>query len=134
MALVFLVVVALTGFIVYRLHGAFISHSTTPAAGDDKTAIIPISEKRVVLEVFGTPGSVATINYLDVKAQPQRVDNVTLPWSYTITSTDTAVVGNVVAQGDGNSIGCRILVDGVVKDERSFDAVNAYTFCLDKSG
>lgn len=134
MVLVGVVVVAVAGFCVYRLHGAFLAHNTAPAAGDNKTAIIPISEKRVVLEVYGAPGTVATINYLDVNAQPQRVDNVSLPWSYTITSTDTAVVGNVVAQGDGNSIGCRILVDGVVKDERSFNAVNAYTFCLDKSG
>jgi hypothetical protein len=134
MTLVSLVVLVIAGFVVYRLHGAFIAHSGTPAAGDDKTAIVPISEKHVELQVFGAPGAVATINYLDVNAQPQRVDNVTLPWSYTITSTDTAIVGNVVAQGDGDSIGCRILVDGVVKDERSFNAVNAYTFCLDKSG
>jgi len=41
------------------------------------------------------------------------------------------VFANIVAQGDSDSIGCRIIIDGAVKDERS---VNAYTFCLDKSG
>ena len=45
-----------------------------------------------------------------------------------------AVVGNVVAQGNGDSIGCRIIVNGEVKDERTVNKVDAYTFCLDKSG
>ena len=81
-----------------------------------------------------TPGSTATINYQDVHAAPQRVDNVPLPWSYTITTTDPAVIANVVAQGNGNTLGCRITVNGVVKDERTVNEVSAYTFCLDKSG
>ena len=45
--------------------------------------------------VFGAPGTVATINYLDVNAQPQSADNVTLPWSYDTTTTDPAVFVNV---------------------------------------
>jgi hypothetical protein len=88
----------------------------------------------VVLEVFGAPGAVATINYLDVNAQPQQVLNAPLPWSYTITSTEPAVVGNVVAQGNGDTLGCRITVNGEVKDERTVNKVDAYIFCLDKSG
>jgi hypothetical protein len=51
------------------------------------------------------------MNYLDVNAQPQ-----------------------LVAKGDSDSIGCRIIIDRVVNDERSVKTVNAYTFCLDKSG
>jgi hypothetical protein len=42
--------------------------------------------------------------------------------------------GHTTAQGGSDSIGCRIIIDGVVKDERSVKTVNAYTFCLDKSG
>ena len=53
----------------------------------------------MTLEVFGPPGTVATINYLDVDAQPQRVDDTTLPWSYNVTTTDPAVFVNVMAQG-----------------------------------
>ena len=96
--------------------------------------IVPFSPKQVIYEVFGTPGSTATINYQDVHAAPQRVDNVPLPWSYTITTTDPAVIANVVAQGNGNTLGCRITVNGVVKDERTVNELSAYTFCLDKSG
>jgi hypothetical protein len=39
---------------------------------------------------------------------------------------------NIIAQGDG-TIACRITVDGVVKDERTIDGVNAQTSCLVKS-
>ena len=134
MVLVAVAVVALAGFAVYRLHGVFGSQHKTSAASGISNEIIPFNPKHVVLEVFGAPGTVATINYLDVNAQPQQVLDATLPWSYTITTTEPAVVGNVVAQGNSNFIGCRIIVNGEVKDERSFNEVNAYTFCLDKSG
>ncbi|ETZ39124.1 conserved membrane family protein [Mycobacterium intracellulare MIN_061107_1834] len=40
---------------------------------------------------------------------------------------------NIVAQGDSNQIGCRIIVDEVVKDERSSQGMNAQTFCIVKS-
>ena len=74
------------------------------------------------------------MNYLDVNAQPQRVDDAVLPWSYDVTTTEPAVFANIVAQSDSDSIGCRIIIDGAVKDKRSVKTVNAYTFCLDKSG
>ena len=83
---------------------------------------------------FGPPGTVATITYLDVNAQPQRADAVTLPWAYDTTTTQPAVFVNVAAQGDSDSIGCRIKIDDVVKDERSVNTLNAFTYCLDKSG
>ena len=134
MVLVAVAVVTLAGFAVYRLHGVFGSHHKTSAASGISNEIIPFNPKHVVLEVFGAPGTVATINYLDVNAQPQQVLDAILPWSYTITTTEPAVVGNVVAQGNSIFIGCRIIVNGEVKDERSFNEVNAYTFCLDKSG
>lgn len=134
MLLVAVVIVAAAGFSVYRLHGIFGSQHNTSSAEAGLNAIVPFNPKQVVLEVFGAPGNVATINYLDVDASPRQVLNASLPWSYTITTTQPAVVANVVAQGTGNSIGCRITVNGVVKDERTVREVNAYTFCLDKSG
>ena len=122
------------GFAIYRLHGIFGSHNNTSANSGLSNEIVPFNPKQVVLEVFGAPGAVATINYLDVNAQPQQVKNAPLPWSFTITTTEPAVVANVVAQGNGDTLGCRITVNGVVKDESSVNKVNAYTFCLDKSG
>jgi Mycobacterium membrane protein len=131
--LVAVAVVAIAGFSVYRLHGIFGSDNNVSAAGGISNEIVPFNPKHVLLEVFGPPGTVATINYLDVNAAPQRVDNTTLPWSHTITTTEPAVFANLVAQGDSDSIGCRITVNGVVKDERFVNKLDAYTFCLDKS-
>jgi hypothetical protein len=39
-------------------------------------------------------------------------------------------VGNIVAQGTGNTLGCRIIVDDVVKAERVSHEVNAFTYCV----
>jgi Mycobacterium membrane protein len=58
---------------------------------------------------------VAGIGYFYVNADPQQVP---------------AVVGSVVAQGDSNSIGCPIVVDGQVTAERISHEVNAYPQCL----
>jgi hypothetical protein len=54
--------------------------------------------------------------------------------AYDTTTTQPAVFVNVSAQGDSNSIGCRIKIDNAVKDERSANTLNAFTYCLDKSG
>lgn len=134
MVLVAVVVVAVAAFAVYRLHGIFGSHDVTATSGELADNTEPFNPKHVVLEVFGPPGTVATITYLDINAQPQHVEGATLPWSYDTTTTQPAVFVNVQAQGNSNSIGCRIKIDDVVKDERSVNTVNAYTYCLDKSG
>src|ERR1700733_626189 len=134
MGMVAVAVGAVAGVAVDGLPGVFGSHNKTSNASAFSNEIVPFNPKHVVLEVFGAPGTVATINYLDVNAQPQRVDDATLPWSYDTTTTEPAVFLNVVAQGNSDSIGCRILIDGVVKDERTVNTMNAYTYCLDKSG
>jgi Mycobacterium membrane protein len=134
MLLVAVVVVGVAGLCVYRLHGIFGSHYNTSTASAFSNEIVPFNPKHVVLDVFGPPGAVATINYLDVNAQPQQVDDATLPWSYNITTTEPAVFVNVMAQGNSESIGCRITIDDVVKDERTVNTMNAYVYCLDKSG
>jgi hypothetical protein len=134
MVLVAAVVVGVAAFGVYRLHGVFGSHNNASADNAVSNEIVPFNPKQVIYEVFGAPGATATINYQDVHAAPQRVDNARLPWSYTITTTDPAVIANLTAQGNGSTLGCRIIIDGEVKDERIVNAVSAYTFCLDKSG
>src|SRR6195952_4584107 len=134
MILVAVLVIAIAGFAVYRLNGIFGSQDVTSTPSGAGNNIVPFNPKHVVMEVFGPPGTVATITYLDVHAQPQRADAVTLPWAYDTTTTDPAVFVNIAAQGDSDSIGCRIKIDDVVKDERSADNVNAFIYCLDKSG
>ncbi|QZT60313.1 MmpS family protein [Mycolicibacterium austroafricanum] len=133
MLLVVVVVATVSGFAVYRLQGIFGSDSGASPTTGVSNEIVPFNPKHVTLEVFGAAGAVATINYLDGDSEPREIRDAALPWAYTITTTQPAVFANVVAQGDGDVIGCRITVNGVVKDERTVNNVNAYTFCMDKS-
>jgi flagellar basal body-associated protein FliL len=131
--LVIAIVVAVAGFCVARLRTFYGAEDmraiTNGSAGDIK----PFNPKRVVYEVFGPPGTIADINYLDIKAQPQRASNAPLPWRLSVMTTLPAVSVNVVAQGNRNRIGCRIVVNDVVEDERQNTGVNAQTFCVVKS-
>lgn len=134
MPLVILLVVVVAAFAVDRLHGIFgKSELTRPGSGLANDPA-PFNPKTVVYEIFGPPGTVATINYLDLDAEPQIARDVTLPWTLTLTTTAPAAAANIVAQGDSDTIGCRITVDDVVKDEKTSTGVNAQTFCLVKSG
>jgi hypothetical protein len=132
-ALAIVVLVAVGGFAVYRLHGAFGGHTAESAVGAHADEIRPFNPKHVVLEVFGAAGAQADINYLDVDAAPQRIDSMPLPWSYSVATTAPAVSVNVVAQGDGDVIGCRITVNGHIKDQRTVTGTHPQAFCLVKS-
>lgn len=134
MPLLIAVVVAVAAFAVDRLHGLFgkteLTREGSGLANDTK----PFNPKVVTYEIFGPPGTVATINYLNLDAEPQIARDVTLPWSLTLTTTAPAAPANIVAQGNSDTIGCRITVDDVLKDERVSTGVNAQTFCIVKSG
>ncbi len=116
-----------------RLHSVFGSQKSPSYADTKITDTKPFNPKHLTYEVFGPPGTVATISYFDVNADPQRIDNASLPWSLDFETTEATAVGSVVAQGDSASIGCRILVDGEVKAERISNEMNAFTFCLLKA-
>jgi Mycobacterium membrane protein len=130
---VILAVAIVGGFIVYRVHGYFGSEKRETYADSNLENAKPFNPKQLTYEVFGPPGTTADISYFDVNADPKRVDGAQLPWTLRVTTTLASVMGNLVAQGNSNSIGCRITVDGVVKAERVSNEVNAYTYCLVKS-
>jgi Mycobacterium membrane protein len=128
--LVLVVVLAVSGLLVMRLHKVFGSQNLNAAGANVK--IVQFHPKILVYDVFGAAGSTAVIDYFDADANTHEV-NVALPWSLTISTTLPSVSGNIMAQGDGDQIGCRITVDGTVRNENSSDGVNAQTFCLVKS-
>ena len=101
----------------------------TPVCSDTAAKFNP---KVVVYEVFGT-GSTAVVNYTGLNGLPQRTGEVSLPWSLRLETTVPSVMPNLLAQGDGQSIGCRVRVDDEVKDERTAQGVNAATYCLVKA-
>lgn len=101
----------------------------TPVGSDTAQKFNP---KVVVYEVFGS-GSTAVINYTDLDGLPQKTGEVPLPWSLRLETTVPSVMPNLLAQGNGESIGCRVVVDDVVKDERTAEGVNSATYCLVKA-
>jgi Mycobacterium membrane protein len=128
-----LVVIAAGGFAVSRLHGIFGSDKRPSYADTKINDSKPFNPKHLTYEVFGSPGTVANISYFDVNTEPQHIEGASLPWSLDFAMTETSAVGSVVAQGDSDNIGCRIIVDGEVKTERISNQVNAFTSCLLKS-
>jgi MmpS family membrane protein len=134
LSLLVLLMVAIGGFVIFRMHGIFGSDTQITREGSGiNSDTKPFNPKRVTYEVFGPTGSVATINYLDLSANPQSVKGASLPWSLTLTTTAPATSPILLAQGNAESIGCRITVDGKVKDEKSASGVDAFTFCQVKS-
>ncbi len=130
--LVLVVVLSVSGLVVIRLHKIFGSQDLNANAGAG-IEIVQFNPKVVVYEVFGPAGTTANINYWDADANTHQVNAAPLPWSFTISTTLPAVSANIMVQGDGDQIGCRITVDGVKREERQSDGVNAQTFCLVKS-
>ena len=125
------VVLAVSGLIVVRLHKVFASQDLN-ANANAGIEIVQFNPKIVIYDVFGPTGTTAKIDYFDADANTHEV-NTALPWSTTISTTLPAVSANIMAQGDGDQIGCRVTVDGVVRDQKSTDGRNAQTFCLVKS-
>lgn len=130
--LLLVVVTVIAGYTVSRIRTFFGSEGVlvTPEVFADDPE--PFDPKVVKYEISGS-GSYANINYLDLDAKPQRIDGAALPWSLTLETTAPSAAPNIIAQGDGESISCRIVVDDELRDERTATGVDALTFCFLKS-
>jgi hypothetical protein len=129
---VLVVVLSVSGLVVSRIHKIFGSQDLNTNAGAG-IQIVQFNPKVVVYEVSGPPGTTANINYWDENANTHQVNAAPLPWSYTISTTLPAVSANIMAQSNGDQITCRIIVDGVLRENQNSNGVNAQTFCLVKS-
>lgn len=135
MPLVVVVAVFLGGVAVIRLRGVFGSDEIFTATASSAEPLEPSHVKRVIYEVYGRPGDTSgSVSYLNKNAQPEQAEFTSLPWTYAMTTTVPAVIASVVAQGNSDNIGCRITVNGEVKDERSSAGHHAQTSCLVKAG
>jgi hypothetical protein len=126
--LVIVVVIAAGGLTVSRLHGLFGAGENRSYADTRIDAAKPFNPKHLKYEIFGPPGTVAVISYFDGNGDPKHL-SVPLPWSLEFPISTAASIGSVAAQGDSDSIGCRITVDGTVKDEEISNEVSAFTSC-----
>lgn len=130
--IVIVIVVLIAGFTVSRVRTFFGMNPILVTPKNFADDAEPFNPKVVKYEIYGN-GTYADINYLDLNSKPVRVDAASLPWSLTLSTTAPSVLPNIVAQGDGTSISCRITVDDEVKDTKTTDGVNAQTFCLVKN-
>ena len=131
--LIVVVAVALGGVAVSQLRAVFGSDAIFTATGSSAEPLEPSHVKQVTYEVYGPGDTTGSVSYLDKNAQPEQANFTGLPWTFTITTTVPAVIANVVAQGNSDNIGCRITVNGVVKDEQSSAGHHAQTSCLVKA-
>jgi hypothetical protein len=129
--LVLIVVLAVSGLVVSRLHKMFASEDLNPNAGKG-VEIVQFNPKILVYDVDGTPGSNAQIGYFDPDGNVHSV-TVPLPWSVTLSTTLPTVSASLMAQTDGDQIHCKVTVNGAVREEQSADGINAQTYCLVKS-
>ncbi len=129
--LVLIAVLAVSGLAVSRLHKQFASADLNAGAGAG-IEIVQFNPKIMVYEVYGSPGSTAQISYFDADANV-HLETAPLPWSITLSTLLPTVSASLMARTDGDQIGCRVTVNGTVREEQSATGVNAQTYCLVKS-
>lgn len=133
MPIVAVVAVALGAVAVVDLRGAFGSEPIFTATGSNARPLEPTHLKQLTYEVYGPAGTSGAVSYLDQHAVSTQANFAGLPWTHTVSTTAPAVLANVVAQGDSSNIGCRIIVDGQVRDEQSASGRHAQASCLVKA-
>jgi hypothetical protein len=112
-----------------RLHKVFGSDHRYADGGPPLEEMRNLHPKHIRYEIFGPAGTTAEINYIDENANAQHASVTTLPWSIEFTSNPLTSILNVIAQGDSDYLGCRVLLDGELKDEYVARLPFAQTYC-----
>ena len=126
---VVLAVVAIVSYgvnTVRHLSDAISNPQSTPAI---PATVVQINPKNVTYEVFGSLGGGGKVTYADLNSAPIEVTLASLPWSHSETTMASSASLSLVAQVDGDEVGCRILVDGQVRDEHSVSHEGAAVQC-----
>jgi hypothetical protein len=129
--LVTVIALALGAVCMWKVHQA--SAPGPVLAVDRPQAPEEFTPKELTYELSGTLGDGGMLVYVDLDGHPHQVDIPSLPWSHTETTTLTVVSGSISAQVHGGQVGCRMLVNGVVRDEQSATREDADVTCRVKS-
>jgi MmpS family membrane protein len=129
--LVAVVAVALGALCMWKVHQA--SAPGPVLAVNGPQAPEEFVPKQLTYELDGDLGDGGMLSYIDVDGHPHKIDLTSLPWSHTETTTLTVVSGSISAQVHGGVVHCRILVNGVVRDEQSATRQDADVICRVKS-
>ncbi len=131
MPLVAVVALGVGGVAMWKVHE--FSNPAPVITVNEPAAPPEFSIKRLTYELFGSVGQGGLLVWVDIDGHPHQVDLTTLPWSHTETTTLTVVSGSISAQVRGGQVGCRIWVNGVVRNEQSNSDQDAHVFCIVKS-
>lgn len=126
---VVIVVITVVAYGVNTVRGLSQAITTPPDGPTIPPTVVQINPKNVTYEVFGTLGGSGKVTYANLNSEPIQVELTTLPWSYSETTMASSASLSLVAQVDGSSVGCRILVDGQVRDEQQVNHQSAAVAC-----
>lgn len=126
---VVMVVIVIVGYGVNRVRHISEAISYPPITSSIPATVVQINPKNITYEVFGTLDSGGKLVYADLAGHPIQVSLTSLPWSHSETTMSPAATLSLVAQVDGSSVGCRIIVNGDVRDEQSVSHEGAAVAC-----
>jgi hypothetical protein len=126
---VILAVLAIGGYGVNTVRGMSANISHPPVTSAIPATVIQINPKNVTYEAFGDLGSGGSVTYADLNSQPIEVTLASLPWSISETTMSPSATLSLVMQVDGDAAGCRILVNGKVRDEQFVSHPSAAVAC-----
>ncbi|NGX07657.1 membrane protein [Mycobacteroides franklinii] len=87
-----------------------------------------LTERTIQYEAVGPAGTPATVSYLDDDGHNQNVDTV-LPWQEALRTVEPSLVTSMVVQSNVTGVGCRITVNGKVRDEQVATATGGIASC-----
>ena len=124
---VVLVVLAVAAAFILRLRSSEIPDeavgtvSRLPSLGS-------LSERRIQYEATGPDGTPATVSYLDEDGHNRNIKTV-LPWHEALHTVAPSLVTSMVVQSSSPGTGCRITVNGEVRDEQVSVATGGIASC-----
>ncbi|AMU29511.1 MmpS family transport accessory protein [Mycobacteroides abscessus] len=129
MPMVAVIVIVVVGFGVNRIREKSQAISHPPTTRPIPATVVQINPKNVTYEVFGNLGTSGKVSYANLNSEPVDVVLTSLPWSVSETTMSSAASLSLVAQVDGDSLGCRIRVNGEVREEQVVNHSSAAVAC-----
>ncbi|MBE5463033.1 MmpS family transport accessory protein [Mycobacteroides abscessus] len=122
-----LTVLVTAGFFILTLRASEIPDEATGTVGRLPT-LGSLFERTIQYEALGSTGTSATVSYLGDDGHNQNIDTV-LPWHQTLRTVEPSLVTSMVVQSNSSGVGCRITVNGKVRDEQAADASGGIASC-----
>lgn len=109
---------------------------TSQAPAEAPAAIPPLTAApasgegtSITYEVISDSGELNSVTWFDEMNALQQDSNVAAPWSMVVNNTASFSMAGVTAQTTGQSVTCRVVVDGKVEEEKTSTGQYAVVNC-----